>query len=87
MDSYTGARYEYAILIAMMGTEESNWQNPPMVLTQGVTVEADTPFEALSELGLLGWNVVTTTTVALPELTMGAHAFVIHTLSRVVQNN
>ena len=85
METFTGPRYEYAILISMMGTEEANWTNPPMVLTQGVTVEADTPFEALSELGLLGWNVVTTTTVALPELSMGSHAFVIHTLSRIVQ--
>ena len=85
MDNYIGPRYEYCTLLSMMGVEESNWQNPAVAIAQGVTIEATDPIEAINELGLQGWQVDTSTTVALPDLTMGAHAFVIHTLRRPIQ--
>lgn len=85
LENYVGPQYEYCTLVSMMGTAEANWQNPPIAIAQGVTIEATDPIEAINELGLQGWRVDTSTTVDLPTLSMGAHAFVIHTLRRPLQ--
>lgn len=82
LENYVGPQYEYCTLVSMMGTAEANWQNPSIVIAQGVTVEATDPVEAINELGRQGWQVDTSTKVDLPDLSMGAYVFVIHTLRR-----
>lgn len=82
MGAYAGARYEYAVMVEILGVHSDNNQDPPYISVDGEAIESTTPVEALRELGLKGWQVCTTTATPFGDDAESALVFII--LSRPV---
>lgn len=78
MSNYAGPLYEYASLMEIIGVTTENLADPPYVSAFGVTITPTTSMiDALNELGGMGWNVHSTTSMPFGDGQIQALVFMV----------
>lgn len=78
--------YEYLLMVARVGTSESNMSDPPIVTcdTEEIYTTSDKLIDYINYFGNLGWTLVSTETIPIHSTCQDKYSFILYHFSRIL---